>query len=591
MKLLLARIAISLRTHPFESLFLLPLLLFYAWYILALTGLFYGAFVLLIFLIVFLGTIFFLSKRPALCSLSNIALSVFLLSFVFLAFTTHPIEPVSEGRDQGTFINSALLLRENNGLPFRIAEALPFFEIYGPGKALHFPGLAYTESGALIPEFPLGYIVWLGGFVTLFGISGLAIANSLLYILSGLLFSTLLKRILPTSKTFLVTLLFMGGFLPLWFVSFTLTENLALFLFLLTAESTIRFRITKDRVTLFLCFASAFALALTRIEGWGILFVTFLIVNGGRVKKDWLKIYIFEKPLVPVITLLLGLLITTGTLLLNSPYYEAIIKELFKSAEQNIGGIPLDKEVLPLYWVLWKYGLFVPLLGGLLGCLYLWKAKRQSLLYPFFLSAVTLPYLLLPHITFDAPWMLRRFLFALYPALFLSLCFVVGIFIKRLEGKKQAWAWRLFLLLLASIQIPLLKQFSQTSYSHTLLPQVQNLSTYFSARDLILVDKEVTGDNFMIPARILSVVHDRPAVYFFNPSDFEKLNTKSFERVFLVVPEEKKDFYGETLASRFGTTREFTFSNDHSFRATDLSKNILPEKTDNTTKILIIELK
>ena len=590
MKLLFTQVAISLRTHPFESLFLLPLFLFYGWYVLALTGLFHGTFVLLIFLLVFLGAISLLSKRPALCSLSNITLSVFLLFFTFLAFTTHPLEPVSEGRDQGTFMNSALLLSKNGGLPFQVAEALPFFEIYGPGKALNFPGLAYTETGALIPEFPLGYIVWLGGFITLLGFSGLAVANSLLYIFSGLLFSTLLKRVLPTSRAFLVTLLFMGGFLPLWFVSFTLTENLALFLFLLTAESVMRFRITKERITLFLCFASAFALALTRIEGWGILFITFLIVSGGKIKKDWFETYIFKKPILSYSTIFLAFVIIAGTLLLNSPYYEAIGKELFKSAEKNIGGIPLNKEVFPLYWVLWKYGLFVPLFAGLLSCLYLWKTKRISLLYPFFLSAVTLPYLLLPHITFDAPWMLRRFLFALYPALFLSLCFTVGIFIQRLEAKKQVWAWGLFLVLLASIQIPLLKQFSQTSYPDTLLSQVQELSNYFSSRDLILIDKDVTGDNFMIPARILSTLHDRPAVYFFHPGDFEKLNTKKFERVFLIVPEEKKGFYEKDLASRFGSIREFTFINDHSFRETDLSHNVLPEKTVITTKILIIEL-
>lgn len=591
MRLFFAKIAILLRTHPFESLFLLPLVLFYSWYILALTGLFYRGFVLLVFLCVFAGAIALLSRRPAFCSLANITLSLFLVAFALIAFVTHPIELVSEGRDQGTFINSALLLSKNNGFPFYVAEALPFFEIYGPGKALHFPGLAYTENGALIPEFPLGYIVWLGGFVMLFGITGFSLANAFLYILSGLLFATLLKRALSHFQALLVTLVFMGGFLPLWFVSFTLTENLALFLFLLTAESALRFHITKDRVTLFLCLASAFALALTRIEGWAILIVTLFLVNGGRVRKEWIKKHVLEKPLLPVITLLLSLIIAIGTFLLNTPYYEAIAKELLKSASGNITNIPSQKEALPLYWVLWKYGILIPLLGGLMSCLYLWKTKRVSLLYPFFLSAVTLPYLLLPHITFDAPWMLRRFLFSLYPALFLSLCYTVSVFIKRLKIQKQAWAWATFLILLAFLQISLIKQFSQTSYSSTLLPQVQRLSSYFSPNDLILIDKDITGDNFMMPARVLSALFDRPAAYFFNPGDFEKLNTKNFERVFLVIPENKYDFYAQTLEERFGNTQEFSLTNDHSFRSTSTNKNILPEKTVHTTKILIIEMK
>lgn len=594
MKFLFIKIAIALKTHPFESLFGLPLVLFFSWYLLAIAGIFYP--VLIIFFLFLVGTagVILIARKPAFCNVENALLIVFLLFFAIIALSSHPLEMVAEGRDQGTFSASALLLQQSHGLPFSITEAKPFFELYGPGKALNFPGLAYTASGTLIPEFPLGYIVWLSGFITVFGLTGFALANVILYILSGLLFFALVKRVTPSFWSFIGTLVVLGGFLPLWFLSFTLSEHLALFLFLLTSEGLLRYQITKDRITLFLLLSSAFALALTRIEGWAILLVAFLIVTFRKDKVEWIKTVFFQKPFWGLYWLLMIAFLTLGTFLINAPYYKAIGKALWKSTGQNIQGGSLGNEALPLYHTLFEYGLFIPFFFGLLASLYLWKKRRVMLLIPFFLALPTGLYLFLPHITLDAPWMLRRFLFSLYPTLFLMLFWVLSLILDRAKiqgtSQKNSLAWLLFFLLLLGIQIPAMRQFAATRYSQTLLPQVKEFSQQFSSRDLLLIDKDVTGDNFMMPARTLSLLYDRSAVYFFNPDDLAKIDTRAYERVILVVPQDKLPGYAENLEASLFLLGEFTFMNDHSFRATPLQTKKLPQPTILSTTVSIVEI-
>ena len=574
---LITRLHLVFSTHPFESLFALPIFLFASWYCLALVGLFYPVFVLLSFLLVGTMGFWLFSRKPAFCTISSLLLGIFLTFFLFFAFTAHPIEIVAEGRDQGTFTNSALLLQKSHGFPFTLPEARPFFELYGPGKALNFPGLAYTPTGGLIPEFPLGYIVWLAGFTTLFGLSGFALANSLLYLFSGFLFYRLAKRIIPEFWSFIATLVVMGGFLPLWFISFTLSENLALFWFLLTTEGLMRFRITKDRFTLFLTLTSAFCLALTRIEGWAILGITGLLVLGKDNPFTWIKTHFLKKP-AALLWLIVIFTLTLGTIAINLPYYKAIAKALLKSGGQNTSLTTLGSEALPLYHVLFEYGLLIPLFGGVVACFTFWKRRNYSLLIPLFLALPTLPYLLLPHITPDAPWMLRRFVFSLYPALLLSLLWGISLLLQRITTRKSGLLWTLFFGLLVTAQLPALKQLVTTPYQANLTAQTGEIATLVSPRDLVLIDKDVTGDNFMMPARTFSLLFDRPAVYFFNPLDLDKLETDQFERVLLLVPTAKIPFYSAALETTPEALSEFTYVNDHSFRSLRRNTPVLPQK-------------
>ena len=102
-----------------------------------------------------------------------------LLFIIFLSFSTEPT--VFSGRDQGSFSEAAVRLSQNHQLEFETLVSQEFFKIYGQGTALNFPGFSYTADGKLITHFSIGYIAWLAVFYSLFGLSGLAIANGVLF--------------------------------------------------------------------------------------------------------------------------------------------------------------------------------------------------------------------------------------------------------------------------------------------------------------------------------------------------------------------------------------------------------------------------
>lgn len=580
----------TILTHPFETLFFLPLFLFFSWYVLALNHVFSTYFVLLFLGLIVLIALYFLSKQPGYCSIVKFLLAAILGLFALFAFITHPLELVAEGRDQGTFSRAAIMLAQNGSFSSETAPSQVFYSIYGEGKALHFPGFAYTETGSLIPEFPFGYIVWTAGFYLLFGLTGFMLANGILYVLTGLLFHTLLRRVIPPAPAFFLTLIWSAGFLPLWFLSFTLSENLALFFFILCAESLTRFFVTKERITLLLTLSSAFALALTRIEGWGLLLIVALLLTFQKNKNLWLDKYIFQKPLFPTIFFVLAIYLTLHTFILNSSYYRAIAKALLKNTESGVQAISHLSPLASLYSVLWQYGLFLPFFLALVGAVYLWKKRRFQQLIPFFLGLIALPYLFFPHITLDAPWMLRRFYFALYPGLYLTFFFAAALIINRF-GKVRSWLWGAFILLLLYTQLSTLRSYVETSYADTLLPQVENLSMNFTAEDLLLVEKGVIGDNFMMPNAILTHLFNRPAVYFFNPEDYSRINFTSYSRVFLITTEEEKMRFNDIIPP--GSNPEFTFifTNDHSFQNKDFTGDLLPRKKNIVTPVLIFQLR
>jgi hypothetical protein len=550
-----------LKERSFESFFGTFLFLFFGWYTLAVLGFFHPFFIWLL----------------ALCSGAFLFYSIFagsqkitpyfyiLLSFAFFvgifALEWHPLE-LTAGRDQGSLAEAAIRLSQSGSLIFEEPAAKPFFEIYGPGAALNFPGFAYTQSGALTPQFPLGYIVWLGGFFTLFGSFGILLANLSLFVLSVTLFSYLVRSLGSTLSAALGTLLFTLNFLPLWFISFTLSENLALTLFLLTAVSLLRYLKDQTSTALTLTLGSALALAFTRIEGWAILFLClsfFTIHNGHRalLKRLW------NAP--ALILMLFGSLLTLGTIFVNFPYFKVIAKALLKILERDIVQGAAVTESPALLQVLFSFGLLPYFIAGTLAALYLLITKRYLGLIPLFLCLPALPYLLLPSITFDIPWMLRRFLFALYPTFLLLTWWGIHFLTLHISKWKRLFLHLVFCVIFFVASLPAFMFFWNTHYQQSLFSQTQKLASSFSSEDLLLIDREITGNGFMMPTLALSTLLDRHAVYFFNPEDFYKINRENFTRTYLLVPEKKKEFYEHAFSGTLILESSFSFYNDHIF--------------------------
>jgi hypothetical protein len=592
-------------TAPLEpfSVFLTSLgaLLFF-WYALALVGLFFIPLVALSFSlwILFLGFYFFFLHNPK-NLLRSWPVFVFLLlslCIASIALVTHPIELSSGGRDQGSFIHSALLLIQHHGFVFSLPEAKPFFDLYGTGKALHFPGFSYLPSGSLTPEFPLLYIVWLASLVGVFGVFGFSIANGVLFVLSGLLLFSLLRSHFSSFFAGAVVLLFQISFLPLWFVSFTLSENLSLTLFL----STLYFleRALRGSLSPLFPLASALLLALTRIEGWAILIITASLLWFFSLQRPALKtLFVARKN-----TFLFGVAFLTvlTTFFVNLPYYKSIAKALLKNLPSgSANASSFFTDTLELYRVLLAYNVLPFLLLGIISTFFFllswWQGRKsnQALplvlpLLPIFLALPALPYLLFPHITPDAPWMLRRFLPFVFPALFLVFWYAVAALSTRAPfASRKLWYTLSFFALLA-LTLPTLLVYKNTSPERTLLGQVELLSTFFTEKDLLLIDKDLSGDNFMMPTTLLGSLYHRPSVYFFNPNDLDRLDTKNYDRVFLLTPEKKVVWYQSGTVKKLSFWKSFTFVNTGSFRVPLHTKRLLPTPTVIITRASILEV-
>jgi hypothetical protein len=574
-----------LKEQGFESFFGPFLVLFFGWYTLALLGFFHPLFVWSIALAS--GLFLFLSIFAWSQKISPyFYILLFFAFFVgIFALQWHPTELLA-GRDQGSLAEAAIRLSQGGSIFFDEPAARPFFEIYGPGTALNFPGFAYTQSGELTPQFPLGYIVWLGGFFTLFGSFGILFANLLLFVLSVTLFSYLVRSLGSTLSAVLGTTLFTLNFLPLWFISFTLSENLALTLFLLTTVSLLQYCKNSTNAALIFTLGSALALAFTRIEGWAVLclcLLFFTVHNGpkGLLKRLW------NSPIL--ILVFFGSALAAATALMNLPYFKTIAKALIKIFEKDILQGTVVTESPAFLQVLFSFGLLPYFTAGTLAALYLLITKRYLALVPLFLCLPVLPYLLLPSITFDVPWMLRRFLFALYPTFLLLTWLCIHFLTLHTDKWKRVLVHVVFFLFFSILSFPAFMFFWNTHYQESLFAQTQKLATYFSSEDLLLVDKDITGSGFMIPTFPLNTLLDRNAVYFFNPEDFYTINRKNFTNTYLLIPESKKEFYEHAFGGTLVTEHSLRFSNDHIFINTD-AKNPFKAAIPTSIPILILRI-
>ncbi len=576
----------------------LPILflgVFFGWYFLAIIGAFYLLPVALVPLVA-LGVLLWRLRKIHLLKtlrvyLWPITVFVFAACLAVWALTTHPIE-LSAGRDQGSLAEAALRLTQNHRLFFLDAGALSFFQIAGPGAALNFPGFAYDATGFLVSQFPSGYPVLLAGFVMLFGPLGFSIANGLLFSLSTLLlFEILLTLGKRPSLALLGALLFSSSFLPLWFVSFTLTENLALVFFLLAILLALYLQTKKlspvfQNTLALLLMATGLGFAVTRIEGWFFLLLTALFLLFAIGTKKALR-----KILSPgFVTFSLAALFFIGTtFLLNLPYFTVIAKALLKIFDENIV-TGTEQSVSTLLWpLLWQYYLLPVFLFGAFAVIWFIAQKERLVYIILFFALPALPYLLLPSITPDAPWMLRRFLFILFPTFWILFWFAVTFFTERvLLHKHQRLSIALLFLLALGITFPSLSLYRRSAYPHTTQAETTRLAERFTNKDLLLIDKNVSGDGFMMPTLLLNTVLSRHAVYLFNPEDVAKLDTRRFSRVFLITPVSNADFY-RTLLPENAVPQTSTFTTENSFKNI-MSLKDLTQKT-TTTDLLIFQLR
>jgi len=597
----------TMKFHNLEKTNSLPILLglsfvVFGWFVLSLTlaSLFVvpivaSGFTLIAALVLFIGWKFFRFAPTDL----RLAFVIALLYAVFVGVISEPT--LFSGRDQGSIAEAAYRLATNTELAFSTPGSESFFQIYGPGTALNFPGFAYTKEGHLITQFPLGYTAWLASFVSLFGIHGFAIGNALLLFLFLFFFYQLLRLFVHYYYAFAGLLLAMTSFLPSWFAKSTLTENLALFLFVFLVYNIIVF--FREGKFLFYTgiLLSGSLLAFTRIEGFALLLLTLVLLAFHRHTRSLFHTYPWKSLIVP------GVLFTFFLMrdfFLNVPYYKMIGKALFKFlrsfSEPLLASGTAETGSLGLGSVFFLYGLLGLTILGIFGMLLLLKKKQWFVLIPAFIALPTFLYLFHPNITPDYPWMLRRYLFTLFPTfLFYSVICVAFLFSeKRIahlpekpRGQKLFWATLVFLGLFI-LQFPAWSsQFSFAEY-RGLRNQVATFAQEFTDRDLILVDQNATGDGFAMLTGPGHFLYGKNTVYFFNPYDLPALDTSRFERVYLLTPEESEGRYAAVFGERLIFKKSVTFSLEHleDLSATKNTTWRLPETMTTKTKNLLFQI-
>jgi hypothetical protein len=520
--------------------------------------------------------------------------SVFVIAALFTVLVAYISEPtVFSGRDQGSIAEAAYRLAQNGQLAFSLPAAKVFAEIYNTDGlvdlAYNFPGFAYVGTDTLITQFPLGYTAWLAGFVSVFDLAGFALGNGLLLFLSALILYSLIRLFAHTYYAWAGLILFLGSFLPSWFAKMTLTENLSLFLFLFLTYSLILYLRTGKFVFYTSVLLSGGLFAFTRLEGFAFLGIALGIMLFSPYTQTLWKTYHTKSIIIPGTVFALFLL---RDFFLNLPYYKMAAKGLrgaTDSGSMALGGTPAIGSTLFIY------GLLVLFVLGFFGILVFIRKKRYVFLLPSAIALPTLIYLFSPNITPDHPWMLRRYLFSVFPTLLFSAVLGIAVLfdktetspIERPRGKRFFFVTLIFTSLLL-LELPAFLYTFPFAENRGLAEQVATWSEQFSDRDLILVDRFATGDNFAMlsgPAQFLS---GKNTVYFFNPEDLDRLDTTGFDRVFLLVPEDGVERYTAAFGNRLAVENQISFTLTK-FESLSLKKDMpkLPaELTTETNDIL-----
>lgn len=448
------------------------------------------------------------------------------------------------GRDQGSYGTAAMRLAQTGHIATTTPASLAFFDIYGPGKALNFPGFAYSADGALVPQFPLGYILWLAEFIVFLGPSGIAVGNGVAFLLGLIFFWSLLRRFATNTWAATGLAIAITSFPLVWFERFTLSENLAWPMFTLLSFLIIHWLDTRSRLTYILVWLAALFLAFTRIEGWA-----FLAISGTILVFSPSAVAFRKNPtgkqlsliLLPIIAIL-----TAINLWINFAFFRSLgrtlYREWFASSQNPFGSTSpgWGSGHQELWSLLWLYGLAPIFIIGFLGGLILWKRKKWLVLTPLLLALPTCLYFIDPHISNDHPWLLRRFAFSLWPALLFTAIIAtvrVGDFLR--QRTPQNLTARLFTPALLTFfflsQVSVLSGFLFHREHADLIQSLAPIAEHFGPRDLVLVDRLSSGNPWTLLAGPLETIYGTNAAYFFNMDDLDRLPLDRFDRVFLLI--------------------------------------------------------
>lgn len=561
---------------------ILAVFLMWALSLLAIAGLFDKIIVFSLF-IIFLGTVVFLTKKNLQNFSGEFKAILILILSITVSYSFFVTPTIFSGRDYGAISEAAIRLSQFQSLTFDAPEARIFFDYYGPGKALNFPGFYYTDSGSLTTQFPVPYTAWLAAFYSLFGLTGFVLANAILFFFFVFSFFLILRHFTTFTVGICGTLLAATSFPLFWFFKFTLTENMALALAWVGLLSLLVFVNNITPKNYFFTLSIFSILALTRIEGSVILI--FLLVF--LVSKNEIRNFLFAKKQTHLLLpFLVFLIIFCVCFFVNMPFFRETAKGLLDySANEKISlrNLVVENNIY-LLRVFYLYNLIQYLLLGLAGIIILLKKRRHQELFVFFVLAPVFLYLVNSKISPDHPWLLRRYVFAVIPALVFYSCLLIYNFFW-ITRKRTAIS---IFAILFILNLLIFQKYAFFSDNKNLLPEIETISETFSANDLVLVDRVASGDGWSMISGPLNFLYGKKAVYFFNPHDLQRIKTGDFNKVYLMVADENVESYSNVIGSRMEFLKNYQI-NTQQMKSTE-DPGHLPEKTNvkTTGKIYII---
>ena len=531
------------KSDTFSAIAVLFVALGWIGVILALTGVFYNWLVYSAAILIFAAIILISFRTIYKIKIAKSTQWIMIIILVaVLIFSYYSSPTVFSGRDQGTLSNSAIQLMQNHNLYFSSPAVGEFFSIYGPGKALNFPGYYYTQSGELVSQFPPGYISWLAIYYTIFGLTGFVIANGVTFFFFLMSLYFLGKKYLKNSSALALIILVITSFIFSWFFKFTLSENLALMLVWLGIYQFVIFLENKRSFYLHVSLLTFGLLLFSRIEAVLFLAILFLIIylkqrdnplefigkTGKILTAGILAVYVFS-------------------ILKYSEFYLVLLKNVQKfftglgnSNLNNSDSLGLLGETAYVFKIFIIYSLISEIVVGIVAILYFLKKKRYEWLIPFFIVAPTFLYIFDPNISNDHPWILRRFLFSVVPACFLYTVMIVEKYFIR------KYLFKVIIILFILNNLIIFFIFIGFTPHKNLLGQLKNISQNFRPSDLVLVDQKVTGDGWSMMTGPLSSLYDIQAVYFINPADLKKIDKSKFSKIYFIIPDDNLDFYAKS---------------------------------------------
>ncbi|MEI9967055.1 MAG: hypothetical protein WDN67_05555 [Candidatus Moraniibacteriota bacterium] len=100
------------------------------------------------------------------------------------------------------------------------------------------------------------------------------------------------------------------------------------------------------------------------------------------------------------------------------------------------------------------------------------------------------------------------------------------------------------------IQLPGLRFALAYDTQRGLLPQIETFAEGFGSNDLILVDREATGNPYAMLTGPANFLFSANTVYFFNPNDLAAIDTSRFNHVYLLTPQDSLARYSSVFGER-----------------------------------------